>query len=282
MEKLLQWLIAQQSGDKEAMDKIGQPDPELLAQLFGQKADEPTLMKNAIAVVENPDATLDNKQIAFENFEMLIENMDNANNIENMHMWPAVLTQLREGADSLRVTAASVVGIAVQNNPKSQDDFCKYPEGVAVLVEYAQTKNELGLKSVFALASLIRNHEAAYQLFDKAGGWKVVDLAAAQPKTRLRVLSLVLAILSTGLTSEKTANIKQSNLVLALVEVFDSDHLGSIDKALHVISQLAQLNYLFSSEDIAQLAKGLDKIESLRESLSEDDFVSARQVCAST
>ncbi|KAK7680728.1 hsp70 nucleotide exchange factor fes1 [Cerrena zonata] len=136
MEKLLQWSIAQQTGDKESAEKIGQPDPKLLEQLFGGGGpDEPALMKQSIMVVENPEATLENKQIAFDNFEMLIENLDNANNIENLKLWTSIINQLSpEVDDSLKIYAASIIGTAVQNNPNSQEDFLKYcPQG---LTEY--------------------------------------------------------------------------------------------------------------------------------------------------
>ena len=107
MDKLLQWSIAQQSGDQEAIEKIGKPDPKMLEQLFGGP-DEPALMKQAIMVIDNEEATLENREIAFDNFEMLIENMDNANNIENIKLWQSVIDKMSaETPTSFRVYAAS-------------------------------------------------------------------------------------------------------------------------------------------------------------------------------
>lgn len=86
MEKLLHWTIAQQAGDKDALEKIGEPDPKALNQLFGGP-DEATLMRESIKVVQTPDVSQEDKEIALENFEMLIENLDNANNIGNLKLW---------------------------------------------------------------------------------------------------------------------------------------------------------------------------------------------------
>merc|ERR1712098_237458 len=110
------------------MEKIGKPDEKALAQLFGTGGpDEPTLMKQSIQVVENPEADLEAKEVALENFEMLIENLDNANNIENMKMWPSIIKLLNDDQpEPLRILATSIIAIAVQNNPKCQDDFLKH------------------------------------------------------------------------------------------------------------------------------------------------------------
>lgn len=56
-------------------------DPEVLAQLMGGPSDADR-MREAIAAVQSPEVDLENKLIAFDNFEQLIENLDNANNME--------------------------------------------------------------------------------------------------------------------------------------------------------------------------------------------------------
>lgn len=282
MDKVLQWSIAQQSGDKEALEKLGQPDPKMLEQLFGGP-DEPTLMKQAIIVIDNEEATLENKEIAFDNFEMLIESMDNANNIENIRLWPSVIGQLdKKNAHSLRVYAASCIGTAVQNNPKSQEDFVKY-DGLEKLVEICcddDTPKDLHLKSLFAISSLIRNFEAGYTKFDKADGWKIVKLSQDQDhKDKLRLLSVISAILSTPLDAEKEAHIHEEKLVQTIVSLLQTDgHVGCIDKSLNIISQLASSKFQFSATEISELSQGLENIESLKDKISMDDYHSVKQV----
>lgn len=282
MDKLLQWSIAQQSGDQEAIEKIGKPDPKMLEQLFGGP-DEPALMKQAIMVIDNDEATLENKEIAFDNFEMLIENMDNANNIENIKLWPSVINKMSaETPASLRVYAASCAGIAVQNNPKSQEAFLKY-DGLAQLIKICNEEDvttELRLKALFAISSLIRNFEEGYTKFDELDGWSVVKLDGSQDhKVKLRILSLVSAILSTPLDKNKEEHVHKEKLVANIITLLRKDgHVGCIDKALNIISQLASSNFEFTSNEIADIAQGLGEIETLKDRISEDDYNSVKQV----
>lgn len=47
----------------------------------------------------NPEVDLETKLVAFDNFEMLIENLDNANNIENLKLWEPLLDVLVQTKD---------------------------------------------------------------------------------------------------------------------------------------------------------------------------------------
>lgn len=284
MEKLLQWSIAQQSGDKDAIEKVGQPAPEMLQQLFGAP-DEPALMKQAISVVENPEATDDDKLVALENFEMLIENLDNANNIENLKLWPAVIGQLLTSNVEFQLLAASIVGIATQNNPDSQTAFLAQKNGLANLVQLARdstTPTSLVLKSLFAMASLVRNFPQGTEEFVKLGGLEALTLQDSDHKMLLRKLSLLSAVLSTGLDDERRKHIHSDNLVQQLVMVLSKDgNVSCIDKALNILTQLNQLKFDFTSAEISQLAANLDSIENMKDQLSHDDFDAARQVSSS-
>ena len=114
MEKLLHWSIANAQGDKEAIEKAGKPDPKLLEQLFGGGGqDDPTLMMENMKLVTNPEVDLENKLIAMDNFEMLIENLDNANNIENLKLWESIIKVLSYEEAELRSIALSIVGLSL-------------------------------------------------------------------------------------------------------------------------------------------------------------------------
>lgn len=284
MEKLLQWSIATQSGDKEAAERIGRPDDKTLQQLFGGGGpDEPTLMKQSIAVVENPEADLETKETALDNFEMLIENLDNANNIGNMKLWPSIINQLKNGAPSLRVLAASIIGVATQNNPQSQQAFLDQEDGLNELCAASESsERDLALKSLFALSCLLRNFPAATTRFAELGGWSSLSLdVSADHKLLLRKLSLVSALLSTGLDESTTARLHECHLVPHLISTLASDNLACVDKVLNILTQLQELKYQFASEEVAQLAEKLDGLEHKKDSLSHDDFNRARQVASS-
>lgn len=277
MEKLLQWSIAQQTGDDEAKKKVGQPDPKMLEQLFGGP-DEPTLMKQSIMVVNNEEATLENKEIALENFEMLIENLDNANNIENMKLWPDIIALLSAKEPSLQVLAASIVAIATQNNPKSQDAFAQYSDGFSKLIQLAfdsTTSAELYTKSLSALASLIRNNEAANDKFVELQGLECLSLsdAGSNKKVMMRKLSLISAVISTGINGAKTDSINRHNLVPAIANNLKADnHLSCVEMSLNILAQLVRYNYNFTAQEKQLLTSAITQIQPIKQDLPQDDL----------
>lgn len=280
MDKLLQWSIAQQSGDKEAMDRIGQPDPKMLEQLFGGP-DEPTLMKQAIIVLNNEEATEENKLVALENFEMLIENLDNANNIENMKLWPSIIAQLSNTNKEFQALAASVVGIATQNNPNSQEAFLKHEDGISTLVKLLaddKTLEDVLLKVLFAISSLVRNCPAACDKFVLLNGWKYLHIqGTVGHRLLLRKLSLVSALLSAGIDKATEEHIRTDDIVGSIAAVLVTDgHLGCIEKALNIISVLKSSGYGFSEKEITELSQGLTNVETV-EFLSPEELELAKK-----
>jgi hsp70-interacting protein len=101
-------------------DAVRGLDPSVLAALLGGPSDA-DLMKDSMAAIQNPEVDLENKLVAFDNFEQLVENLDNANNMETLGLWTPLVGQLKSAEDELRMMAAWCVGTAVQNNVKSQE-----------------------------------------------------------------------------------------------------------------------------------------------------------------
>lgn len=284
MEKLLHWTIAQQSGDKAALEKIGEPDQKALNQLFGGP-DETTLMKESIKVVESTDVSLEDKEIALENFEMLIENLDNANNIGNLKLWNPLIDILakEDTPVELKVLICGIIGTAVQNNPKSQEDFNE-TEGLSELIELAQDdkKFELQLKALFAISSFIRNFQPGYAKFEKLQGLKLINFDNKNNKYQLRILSLISSILSNGLDDRLKAQFKDEKLPHYLASVLNEDSNTSlVDKSLNIVSQLNQLNYEFSLEEKYEINRGIQVVEGLSEKLNIDDLNNAKQATSS-
>lgn len=116
------------------------------------------MMKESMAAILDPEMPLPDKEIAFDNFEMLVENLDNANNIENLKLWPPLLSQLSASESQLRFMAAWCCGTAVQNNPKSQEAMHKHG-GVSKIVELVlkDPEEKVRAKAVYALSSQVRN-----------------------------------------------------------------------------------------------------------------------------
>lgn len=137
---------------------------EVLAALLGGPSDA-DLMKEAIAVVSStdPEVTLENKLIAFDNFEQLIESLDNANNLGPLSLWSPLLLLLEHEERELRRMAAWCVGTAVQNNEPSQERLVAMggvPRVVA-LATAADEHDDVRRKAVYALSSSVRNYQPA-------------------------------------------------------------------------------------------------------------------------
>ena len=92
---------------------------ELLSNMSSMSDAE--VMKQKMEIITNPEHSLDAKKGAFEDFEMLIQNLDNANNLEPLKLWVPLVDQLAHEDADLRFWAAWCTGTAVQNNVKSQE-----------------------------------------------------------------------------------------------------------------------------------------------------------------
>jgi hsp70-interacting protein len=76
-------------------------------------------MKESMAAIMS-DIPLDQKLIAFDNMEQLVESIDNANNLTSLGLWMPLVQLLRSEDADLRRMAAWCIGTAVQNNPLAQ------------------------------------------------------------------------------------------------------------------------------------------------------------------
>ena len=174
LNELLKWSIEQSEAtrnDPNAPPPKTQLTPELMASLMGGPSDA-DLMKASMEIITSDnteEVSLDDKLIAFDNFEQLIENLDNANNIANLSLWTPLLEQLKHDEREMRKMAAWCVGTAVQNNEKTQERLLAVG-GVPMLVDLATKEDEpvdVRRKAVYALSSAVRNYQPAMDLFSE-------------------------------------------------------------------------------------------------------------------
>jgi len=132
---------------------------QALVHLMGGPSDA-DLMREAMAVIQNPDATLESKTTAFDNFEQLVENIDNANNLTSLGLWDPLIAQLSSIEAELRKMAAWCIGTAVQNNVEAQERLLAV-NGIPRLCKLAVEDEDGGVrrKAVYALSSEIRNYQ---------------------------------------------------------------------------------------------------------------------------
>ncbi|KAF7162240.1 hypothetical protein CNMCM5623_007635 [Aspergillus felis] len=176
MNNLLKWSIenstsAQQAGDSNsaapAPTSRSNLNPELLSALFGGPSDA-DLMKAAMEALHSDEVDLENKMIAFDNFEQLIESIDNANNLEPLGLWTPLVELLKHEEAEMRRMAAWCIGTAVQNNEKAQDKLIVFNVlPTLVAMSTSDPAPAARKKAVYAISSGVRNYQPAMDEFVK-------------------------------------------------------------------------------------------------------------------
>ena len=173
LNSLLQWSIENSDANRQSTEN---KDPsrglnaEALAQLLGGPSDADR-MRGAMAAITAPieQVDLENKEIAWDNFEQLIEQIDNANNMDSMGLWPPLLQQLDHSDSEMRKNAAACCSTAVQNNVKSQERLLS-SGAVPKLAKLATEDSNQAVrkKAISALSSEVRNFQPGMDELEKS------------------------------------------------------------------------------------------------------------------
>ena len=167
MNSLLQWGIENSSTSQQDGNVPAAPtEPrglslDALRALMGGPS-HADLMRQAMTIIisTDPDVTLDSKLIAFDNFEQMIENLDNANNMEPLGLWSPLVAQLDSTEADLRRMSAWCLGTAVQNNVKCQERLLAM-NAIPKLCKLALGDEDKAVrrKAAYAISSEIRNYQ---------------------------------------------------------------------------------------------------------------------------
>lgn len=166
LNSLLSWSIENSDAGRNPDQPTREPkglSADALRALMGGPSDA-DLMREAMTIIvsNDPEVTHDAKMTAFDNFEQLIENLDNANNMESLGLWTPLIAQLDSSEADIRRMAAWCIGTAVQNNVKSQERFLAV-NGVERIVKLALDDEDKTVrrKAIYALSSSVRNYQPA-------------------------------------------------------------------------------------------------------------------------
>ena len=171
LNDLLKWSIENSDttkNDPAAPTTNSQLTPDVMNAIMGGPS-EADLMRASMEIItsNDEDVSLDDKLIAFDNFEQLIESLDNANNIANLSLWTPLLDQLRHDEREIRKMAAWCIGTAVQNNIRTQEKLLAMG-GIPPLTELATKDTEhedVRRKAIYALSSAVRNYQPGLDQF---------------------------------------------------------------------------------------------------------------------
>jgi hypothetical protein len=123
-------------------------------------------MTAIVAPIDQVD--LENKLTAWDNLEQLIEQIDNANNMESLGLWQPLLQQLDSSEAEMRRMAAWCLSTAVQNNVKCQERLLAIG-AITKLAKLAIDDDSQAVrkKAVNALSSEVRNFQPGLDELEK-------------------------------------------------------------------------------------------------------------------
>ncbi|CAG8831914.1 29007_t:CDS:2, partial [Gigaspora margarita] len=255
MEKLLKWStensdpsnVPQQPTTQEKSEL----DPEVIDLILGKS--DAVQMREAVEAVSNPETNLDDKKIALDNLEMLVEQIDNANDIENMNLWPQILSFLSLPEASLRTQVIWVCGTAVQNNPKAQKAF--FEKGGLTLIlnilKDADEDMEVKSKALYALSGAIKHYPPGLAQFEKDEGYDVL-----------------LKLLETSNDPDTVAmRIKERGFAKKMINILDEygeKDEDLADKVLRtLLAELRHSSHSFAEDEINELRKRLPELKTI-------------------
>ena len=167
MNELLKWSIenSETPSSSTSTNPTGDHPPgrsinaEALNSLLGGPSDA-DLMKASMAAITSSNVSLADKLVAFDNFEQLVEQVDNANDIENLGLWPSLAALLSNEEADLRRYACWCIGTAVQNNVKCQER----PKALGIIpqlinVAINDSEEQVRRKAIYAISSEVRNYQ---------------------------------------------------------------------------------------------------------------------------
>lgn len=104
---------------------------EMLDFIMGKS--DSIIMKEKMAVAMDTSKSIDERVQALDDFEMLIELIDNANNMAILKLWEPLLKLLQDEHQPVVAHACWIMGTAVQNNLKAQSALYTFNALPAIL-----------------------------------------------------------------------------------------------------------------------------------------------------
>ncbi|WVQ65813.1 uncharacterized protein L199_003991 [Kwoniella botswanensis] len=225
---------------------------EMLDLILG-KSDSIT-MKEKMAFAVDEKNPLEERVEALDDFEMLIELIDNANNMPILKLWQPLLSLLSSPEDEIVSNALWIIGTAVQNNIKAQAALYIHSAFPLILQSYLNSSSPaVRSKAIYALSASLKH-------------WPLAPQALSQKHENVTVTGY--EVLLKGLKdSDKNVRKKVSFLVSTLVlqsnDKYDQKELPN--EVRNVIEELTKSNTVKEEG----LIDGLSKSGIFQESLDQ-------------
>ncbi|KAF9239453.1 armadillo-type protein [Melanogaster broomeanus] len=163
-------------------------DPAIIDHILGKP--DAQLMKEALDFAVDTTKDEDTRIAAMDDLEMLVENIDNANDLQKLKMWEPLhgLLSLPSTTDALKVQTLWVIGTALQNNPAAQLSYLSLDPIPTIIACLSSSSNSAGTRSkaMYALSGLLKHNAAAVTKFTDADGWNALRNALEDSDISLR------------------------------------------------------------------------------------------------
>ncbi|KAF9254977.1 nucleotide exchange factors-like protein [Marasmius fiardii PR-910] len=220
MESLLKWSI--QNSTPGDGSKPSEPrkdlNPEIIDAILGKSDAEQ--MKEDMAIAVDANRSEDERVDALDHLEMLIEQIDNANNLVKLKLWEPLhaLITSDSSTDPVILQALWVIGTALQNNPAAQDSYLSLnplPTLTSFLSPNANVSPQIRSKVIYALSGLLKHNAVAVSKLDDddTDGWAKLKQGLQDPDISVRrKVAFLISTLLTPAEFKPTSSEQSQNL----------------------------------------------------------------------
>ncbi|OUM65163.1 hypothetical protein PIROE2DRAFT_7882 [Piromyces sp. E2] len=205
---LLQWSILNQTTEKEDAPKTNNHvdpekiDPKWLDVILGK--DDSVRMRECCEIIQDESKSLNEKLNALDEMEMLVEQIDNANNLRPLKLWPVLLDVFTSTTEpEIKMYIAWIFGTSVQNNETAQKDFID--NGVLQPVINSLTTDDdtrVLKKVIYCLSGFLKHNAYGLKTFETLNGYEKL-INTFENKKNPVIQSRILWLLRSLLLEEK-------------------------------------------------------------------------------
>jgi len=192
MQSLLRWSIENSTPlDSQPSDRPPARredlNPEIIDMILGKPDAE--LMKEDVDIAVDSTKPEAERLNALDHLEMLIEQIDNANNLGALKLWEPLQSILTsEASKEIKVAALWVIGTALQNNPSAQDVYLEI-KPLPTLFSFLEPTKDSTLsersKVIYTLSGFLKHNTPALRELSPAD-WQRLKGALQDPEIAVR------------------------------------------------------------------------------------------------
>ncbi|KDE07319.1 hypothetical protein MVLG_02363 [Microbotryum lychnidis-dioicae p1A1 Lamole] len=195
---------------------------ECLMVIEGKWVDRDGTGKAQGVAKENAEVTAEDRYRAWDDLEMLIEDIDNANDMQNLGLWKPVVAHLTDDDTDVVMRACWVCGTAVQNNPKAQQAFLALDPlpTITSIITSASTPIGTRNKAMYCLSSTLKHSAPAVARFSELQGWNTLTQSLQDPSQVLRTKTAFLLsqlVSQSSSPKEMISSLRTSNTLSTLL-----------------------------------------------------------------